>query len=85
VNNFLLGSLTAFAAVISLLFLKFWRESKDRLFGFFAAAFALLAVDWFAHALLVPRHESQHYLFIIRLAAFVLLIAGIISKNRTGR
>ena len=80
---FIYGVLTAISATIAIFFLKFFRESKDRLFGFFAAAFAVLAVDWLAHALLVPRHESQHYLFLIRLVAFVLIIAGIVDKNRS--
>ena len=82
-QGFLLGMLTAFSASISLFFLKFFRESKDRLFGFFAAAFGVLAIDWLAHGLLIPRHESQHYLFLIRLVAFVLIIAGIVDKNRS--
>ena len=80
---FIYGVLTAISATIAIFFLKFFRESKDRLFGFFAAAFAVLAVDWLAHALLAPRHESQHYLFLIRLVAFVLIIAGIVDKNRS--
>ena len=78
---FIYGVLTAISATIAIFFLKFFRESKDRLFGFFAAAFAVLAVDWLAHALLVPRHESQHYLFLIRLVAFVLIIAGIVNNR----
>lgn len=80
---FIYGVLTAISVTIATFFLKFFRDSKDRLFGFFAAAFAVLAVDWLAHALLVPRHESQHYLFLIRLVAFVLIIAGIVDKNRS--
>jgi hypothetical protein len=82
-NRFVLGMLVAFSAALSLLFLKYWRESRDRLFAFFSAAFAILGIDWLAHALLNPRHESQHYLFIFRLVAFLLIIAGIISKSRS--
>lgn len=81
-NLFMLGALTALSATAALFFLRFRKESGDRLFGFFAAAFAVLAVDWLAHALLAPRHESQHYLYLIRLVAFLLIIAGIIDKNR---
>jgi hypothetical protein len=81
-NRFLLGMLVAVSMALALLFLKFWRRSGDRLFAFFSAAFATLAVDWLAHALWNPRHEHQHYLFIIRLVAFLLIIAGIVSKSR---
>jgi hypothetical protein len=82
-NSFLQGMLVAFSATLSLLFLKFWRASGDRLFAFFSAAFAVLGIDWLTHAVLNPRHESQHYLFLIRLVAFLLIIAGIISKSRS--
>jgi hypothetical protein len=82
-NRFLLGVLAAFSAAIALFFLKFLRESGDRLYGFFSAAFAVLTLDWVARALLSPRHESQHYLFLIRLLAFLLIIAGIVVKNRS--
>lgn len=81
-NRFLLGTLAAFSAAIALFFLKFLRESRDRLYGFFSAAFGVLTFDWIARALLTPRHESQHYMFLIRLLAFLLIIAGIAAKNR---
>jgi hypothetical protein len=71
------------SAAISIFFLRFLRESRDRLFGFFAAAFAVLACDWLVQAFVVPRHESQHYLFLIRLLAFALILAGIVDKNRS--
>ena len=81
-SRFLSGMLAAFALAIAVFFLKFMRESKDRLFGFFAAAFAVLAVDWAAHALV---NASQHYLFVIRLVSFLLIIAGVVDKNRSRR
>ncbi|HEY6825984.1 MAG TPA: DUF5985 family protein [Gemmatimonadaceae bacterium] len=84
-NRFLLGTLAAFSGAIALFFLKFLRESRDRLYGFFSAAFGVLTFDWVARAALTPRHESQHYLFLIRLLAFLLIIAGIAAKNRQRR
>ena len=82
-NRVLLGMLAACSATIALFFLKFLRESKDRLYGFFSAAFGMLTLDWLARAVLNPRHESQHYFFLIRLLAFLLIIAGIVAKNRS--
>ena len=82
-NRFFLGLLTALSATAAVFFLKFWKESKDRLFAFFAGAFGVLAVDWLVRALVNPRHESQHYLYLIRLLAFLLIIAGIADKNRS--
>jgi zinc transporter ZupT len=82
---FLWGALAAMAATVALFFLKFARQTKDRLFGFFAAAFAVLAVDWFLLAALEVRQESRHLLFLLRLLAFLLIITGIIDKNRSPR
>jgi len=52
------------------------------LFLFFAASFATLAGNWLALALIRPAPEAQHWIYLIRLAGFVLLIIGIIDKNR---
>jgi hypothetical protein len=82
-NQFLLGVTTALAATIALFFLKFWRETRDRLFAFFSAAFLILAADWLALAVITLQRESQHLLFEARLLAFGLIIAGIVDKNRS--
>ena len=68
-----------------LFFLRFWRESRDALFAFFGVAFWLLALSWGLLALFEFREESQPYVYGIRLIAFLLLIVGIIAKNRGSR
>ena len=70
------------AWVSGVVFLRFWRESRDALFAFFAAAFWLLALSWSLLALFSPMGESRPYVYAIRLLAFVLIIVGIIHKNR---
>ena len=84
-NRFLLGMLSACSATIALFFLKFLRKSGDRLYAYFAAAFGALTFGWLTQAVLSLRHENEHYLFLIRLLAFVLIIAGIVAKNRSER
>ncbi|HKT72968.1 MAG TPA: DUF5985 family protein [Steroidobacteraceae bacterium] len=81
-KQFLWGMLTMAHLVAALLLLRFWRLSRDRLFLFFAAAFAALAVNWLGLALIDPQLELRHYVYLIRFVAFVLLIAGIADKNR---
>lgn len=79
-----LQAVSATAAwVAGLLFLRFWRESNDRLFAFFGAAFHLLALSWALLALFSPTEETRPYIYAIRLVAFTLLIVGIIDKNRS--
>jgi type II secretory pathway component PulM len=76
------GALIMGCAVAAMFFARFWRESRDRLFLAFSAAFSLLAVHWAALAIVNPPAETRHQLFILRLVAFAFLIAGIVDKNR---
>ena len=76
------GVLVMGYAVAGLFFLRFWRETRDRLFGIFAAAFGLLAVQRAALALSSDPNGEQLLLYGIRLLAFVLILAAIVDKNR---
>lgn len=82
----LLSGFTAAGALIAALyFLKFWSRSADRLFAFFAAAFGLMAVNQVALGLTDPEDEVRVLFYCLRLAAFVLIIAAILDKNRAPR
>jgi len=63
-------------------FFRFWRDSRDALFLFFGATFWLLALSWIVLAFFAPREETQPYVYAIRLVAFLLLIVGMVAKNR---
>ena len=81
---FIAGAISMGFAMAAMFFVRFWRRTRDVLFLAFAAAFALLAAN---HALIAlsgaPREEQSPY-FLLRLAAFVLIIAAILWKNRGG-
>ncbi|MGA7538784.1 MAG: DUF5985 family protein [Steroidobacteraceae bacterium] len=81
---FMWGVLAMASLSAALFFLRFWRESRERLFGFFALAFALLAANWTGLAIIDhPTDEvRQEYGYIVRLVAFVILLIGIFDKNR---
>ena len=81
-KQFLWGMLCMAHLVAALLLLRFWRVSGERLFLFFACAFAALCLNWLGLALIDPGQELRHYVYLVRLLAFVLLIAGIVDKNR---
>jgi amino acid transporter len=78
------GALVMGYFVAGLYFLRFWRDTRDRLFGIFAAAFWLLAAQRAALALTVDPTGEQVLLYSVRLLAFVLILAAIIDKNRGG-
>lgn len=75
---FLSGALTMAYAVAALFFLRFWRDSHDRLFGFFSAAFWLLALQ----RAVVTLCNVGEAIFLVRALAFVLIIIAIVDKNR---
>jgi hypothetical protein len=79
--TFLSGALSATSVIAAVFFWRFWRLSGDRLFVYFALGFGVLAVHWAAVGLLTPAIETRHELYAIRLAAFLLIITGIVEKN----
>ncbi|MBV8518338.1 MAG: hypothetical protein JO197_13150 [Acidobacteria bacterium] len=78
VVQFLSGSLAAGYLVAGLFFLRFWRETRDRLFGYFATAFFILSLQ----RVLLTLFTAHTALYVVRLAAFVLILWAIAEKNR---
>jgi hypothetical protein len=68
--------------VVGLFFLRFWKETTDRLFLIFGFAFWLLAVQRISLVLFAGSADAEVYLYLIRLAAFVMIIIAILDKNR---
>ena len=83
--DFLSGSITLGFLVAGLFFLRFWRRTHDGLFLAFAVAFALLGLGQAVQALANIPQEERSYLFLIRLAAFTIILVAIIRKNRLAR
>ena len=69
-------------SVCALFFLRFWRNTGDRLFIVFSVAFWLLAVQRLALSLIEPLEEWRTSLYVVRLMAFLLLLGAILDKNR---
>ncbi|MBK1842554.1 hypothetical protein JHL17_34690 [Azospirillum sp. YIM B02556] len=84
-SSFFTGALAAFYAVAGLFFLSFWRRTRDALFASFALAFALLALNQTVLALGGLEREEQSWVYLLRLLAFLLIIAAIVRKNLEGR
>jgi hypothetical protein len=72
-------------AVAALFFVRFWRRTRDDLFLAFGFAFVLMALNQGLPALFnVPREEQSPF-YLLRLAAFILIIVAIIGKNMKRR
>ncbi|HEY3853228.1 MAG TPA: DUF5985 family protein [Verrucomicrobiae bacterium] len=80
IEHFLSGAIVIAAAVIAAFFWRFRRETRDPLFGCFAVAFLLLGVERVCIEFLTLGPRSL--VFMIRLAAFLLILFAITNKNR---
>jgi uncharacterized membrane protein len=81
--DFLSGAITLGFLVAGLFFLRFWRKTRDALFLAFAMSFALLGVGQAVQALANIPQEERSYIYLIRLAAFTLILVAIVRKNRS--
>lgn len=82
-EQFLLGATTMGFLVAGLFFLRFWWQTRDRLFAMFALAFWTLGVNRVVFALLIGADEARSLpVYIVRLLAFGLILAAILDKNR---
>ncbi|MBW6426057.1 hypothetical protein KX729_32305 [Rhizobium sp. XQZ8] len=79
---FVSGLITMGFLVSGLFFIRFWVRTRDQLFAAFAAAFWLLAANQALLALSDLPVEERSWMYLLRLAAFVLIILAIALKNR---
>ena len=86
-DQFTQGAIAAGYAVAGAFFLRFWRDTRDRLFALFALAFLALAANRAALVWLTPDDEQARGspLYWVRFAAFALFLAAVVDKNRAGR
>jgi hypothetical protein len=77
---------------IGFFFFRFWRKTRDSLFGAFAAFFWVFSIE---RVLLLatsagidpdsPAHEQRPLVYSIRFFAFLLIIAAFLLKNRRAK
>lgn len=71
--------------VAALFFLRFWQQTRDVFFIFFAIAFGVDAVSRFALGLTQGWEEHEPFYYFMRLLTFCLIIIAIAHKNRLFR
>ena len=82
IRGFLLGFIFAASLGAALFFLKFWRRTRDVLFLAFAAAFTIEGFNRLSFLFVADPVEVSPAVYVVRLAAFLLLLAAIVVKNR---
>ena len=75
--QFMWGALAMANVTAGLFFLRFWAQTKDRLFALFAAAFLVFSLNWIILVSIDPSKETRHYVYFVRLVAFALILAAV--------
>jgi hypothetical protein len=79
---FLLGALTLANAIVGLFFLRFWRQTGERLFAIFALSFLILGLSRLLIAVMGEVDEVHTTLvYLLRLLAYLLILAAVLDRN----
>ena len=78
---FLSGAIALASLVVAMLFWQCRTRTRERLFGFFAAAFLLMGIERVCTEFVSANPNSL--LYLIRLFAFLLILYAILDKNRS--
>lgn len=81
-NDFLTGAIVALCGVAALYFWQFRRQTGERFFALFALAFATLGINFILLAAGDRDSNFRPTLYLVRLAAFALIIGAIVEQNR---
>ena len=84
-SDFLDGGSVVACLVIALSLFRVWRQTRDRLLGIFALAFTVFGTNRVILAMLDEDAEGRVYVYVVRLVAFLLILAAIVDKNRPER
>jgi hypothetical protein len=80
-ETFIGGAVVMACAAIGLVFLRFWKSSRDPLFACFAASFWIQGAQWLYTSLGEVANEQSPYHYLPRLAAYGLIGYAIVRKN----
>jgi uncharacterized membrane protein HdeD (DUF308 family) len=81
-EGFLLGVIVTASLTAGAFFLRFWRQTRDTLFLAFAAAFVIEGLNRISFLFVERPNEGSPAIYLVRLIAFLLILAAIIRKNR---
>ncbi len=80
--DFVLGAVAMACLVAAMFFWRYWRDTRDPLFLFFSCSFVLESINRTLVSVLGSWTEGQPKLYLIRLCAYLIILAGVAHKNR---
>ena len=84
IESFLLGTIATTSLAAGLFFLRFWRDTRDSLFLSFGVAFMIEGFNRCALLFVNQANDGATWVYLVRLLAFLLILAAIVKKNRHG-
>ncbi|MGQ0844011.1 MAG: DUF5985 family protein [Sporichthyaceae bacterium] len=82
-SDFLQGATMLAGFAIALFFVRYWRDTGERLFGVFALAFAIFASSRIVLFALDTDSEARTWVYGMRALTFLMIIVAILDKNLT--
>jgi hypothetical protein len=79
--DFLGGALTLSFLIAGMFFFRFWRNTRDGLFLYFAIAFWLFTVGQTITTVLETQNERVGYVYTLRVAGYLIILFAIVRKN----
>jgi uncharacterized membrane protein YoaK (UPF0700 family) len=80
-NDILAGAIAMASVVIALFFLRFWRNTSDRFFLYFALSFLIEGAHRLYASFGKMEGEDAPMHYLIRLLAYGLILWAILEKN----
>ena len=81
-QDVVMGAVAAGCAFAGLFFFRFWHQTRDRFFLFFAGSFWLEALNRVALAVVPHASEQELLFYLVRLVSYGLILTAIWQKNR---
>ncbi len=82
IEGFLNGVIATASVASAVFFLRFWRDSRDFLFMAFALAFFIEGLNRATILFVDHPSEGTPRVYIVRCIAFLIILGGIVNKNR---
>jgi uncharacterized membrane protein HdeD (DUF308 family) len=82
IEGFLIGVIATTSLTAGLFFLRFWRDTRDSLFLAFGIAFVIEGLNRTGCLLSSHPNEGTAWVYLVRCFAFLIILAGIVMKNR---
>ena len=75
------GAIAMGYLVVSLFFISYWRETRQRLFVYFTTGFLILSVHRSIWALTFGDATWDQFSLALRLVGYLVILAGIIDRR----